>query len=199
MRARELELMLTKWTSRSQTDLDMRGRKLRAANLVPTGGRALNAPGVDASITATILTSALSPFQAIDAVKGVKLYAPMVPLNKSLGDAPTFHKAIEMVLSDPELAKGAEIEFSILSPRGNGRGKIRWTDGEGTHEAAYYSPEDAKKFRETGGDPAKIGIAGTVSSNAVRGGLLELISLAIKDSKAPEGWSGEKAKYADAS
>jgi hypothetical protein len=181
MRARQLEQLIAHRCGRSETDLDMRGRKLREAMYVPSGGRGPHAPEIDARMAATILISAFGADQAIDAVEGVMTFAPMAAVTEQFIGAHTFGEAIETALSSPDLALTvSKVEF-IRYFKGFIAGVIEWGSAGQSNRSIYLPEKYAVSFKKDGMDPLKLGGGSGGVSIFIGGGLLQEIAIEIQD------------------
>jgi hypothetical protein len=116
MRARELELLLGKFTPRSKSDLDIRMRKLREAKLLPTGGRGPHAPHIGPREAATMLIAICASRQAVDAAKAVGVFSSLsAEYNEdAFHGALAFPDALTLALSNAKAAKEISyIEFHL--------------------------------------------------------------------------------------
>jgi hypothetical protein len=116
MRVRELELLLGQLTPRSKSDLDIRMRKLRQADLLPKGGRGPNAPNIGARDAAMMIIAICCSRHAVDAADAVPVFASLLPEynDEAFEGAGTFAEALTAALARPETAKRIrDIEFSL--------------------------------------------------------------------------------------
>lgn len=181
MRARQLELMLADRCGRTETDLDVRGRKLREAQYVPSGGRGPHAPQIDPRAAAAIVVAAFSADQAIDAVSGVEEFFPMQPANGSFRDCATFGDSMESVLANiGDGAKVKRVEF-VRYFKGFVAAAIEWETSDGRSMRSVYLPADqAEGFKSGKIDPLTLGAASGGRSTFIGGGLLKDIGAALR-------------------
>lgn len=108
MRGKQLERLLTTEMQRNPSDLDLRGRALREAKLIPTGARGPHAPELSPSDAAAFLIGAVGARNATDAAAGVHVFGPLVPVGgpgESFREAKNFIDAVSTALADVSCAE----------------------------------------------------------------------------------------------
>lgn len=118
MRAKELERLLSAKLQRDPSDLDLRGRMLRAANLVESGPRGRHAPSISPAMCAAIVIGTAGARLATEAAEAALIFGRLVPIGgppKSYCGAETFIDALADILGDSRTA-GAIQHVSLRLP-----------------------------------------------------------------------------------
>lgn len=110
MRIREFESLIAGVISGwSKSDIDQRTRRLREMKMLPTGGRGLNAPAIEAKHAANILIALAAAEKAVETHIAIITYAPMVPKSATPGKfdflgCESFADALTKILDTPAVA-----------------------------------------------------------------------------------------------
>lgn len=165
MRARQLEFVLGHLAKKTPADLDVRMRGLRQLGLLPTGGRGLNAPDVDASHVSAML---LAVAGAARAVEGAKAAQEFGMLKEHGADVPqTLVEALTALLDDDEAAFAVE---AVRINRTHVTARIAFTDGRS--ERLFF-----REGIDTGHKPEKYGSAGISEEVRIGGGTVHQLAI----------------------
>jgi hypothetical protein len=106
---RDLERLLVFLMNVSESDLDQRARRLRAARMLPQGGHGVNAPQISAEHAATMLIGVAAAARPGQVCEAVLKYAPMraeCPDEWGFAGKQTFGEALTHILDTPGLWPG---------------------------------------------------------------------------------------------
>lgn len=143
MRVREFEFLITGvLTGWSRSDVDQRTRRLRKMRMLPTGGRGLNAPAIEAEHAANILIALAAAEKAVGVHDAIMNYAPMVTRPRSPGDfdflgCKSFAETLTKILDTPAVANRIK-EISIC--RSWPEATIIYQTSEGESKQEHYTP-----------------------------------------------------------
>jgi hypothetical protein len=152
MRAKDLERLLAKRTGKSGAFVDLCGRRLRQAGLIPLGGRGPYAPVINARHAAALLIAASAETTAEDAADTVNAFERLVhaPTSDSFIEAPTFGEALQRSLADDRIAAvitEIRLDASVSGePEFPPAAVLRWYDSkrlqhETVFTTAFAAPE----------------------------------------------------------
>lgn len=201
MRARQLEMLLSKFSGRTATDLDQRARRLRESRMVPSVGPGRYAPEIDASHAATMIIAAAASSKAVDAVQGVATYSPMIAVHDGFAGCKTFGEAMESILAS-DIVAGRILHVELMDftdatglscATVSRAARVTWNDGEDvTHAALYVSEKESNRLKGKDFDPLKFGSTGMYPRMVIGGGLLQQVSLELAEEDAT-GYSEREA------
>ena len=119
--------------------------------MLPQGGHGVNAPQVGPEHAATMLIG-LAAEKAVHAPVAVVDYAPMTALKGDFGGRKIFVEALELILSDQEIAEGVE---TVCICRSWKEATIFYYEGA-SQQVTFASPDRPKNGHEFG---ARVGLS----------------------------------------
>lgn len=120
MRTSELMRLLEKYTPRTPADLDIRGRELRSARLIPSGPRGRHAPHLDAAAVANVLVAVAASSNASQCVTAATEFLNLELIGspaEGFGSQIRLNDALVAALSESNLAAKVD-EIRLIHPMG---------------------------------------------------------------------------------
>lgn len=174
MRAADLLRTLELVTFRGAAELDIIGRELRKFQMLPKGGRGLNAPALSAQDVATVLIGMAGAANANAAARAVLDIAPLQPaggLRASFRATETFADALAFALAHGDAARMVEtVRICQSTPAAS----IAWNE-RGERRVALYQPDKVNKEGLT------VGAGSCLVWTEIPGAVLHQLAIDLED------------------
>jgi hypothetical protein len=187
MQTKRLEQRVLEYSARTESDVDLRGRALRGAELLPVTGRGPWAALLESQHVAAFLLS-LAPSKASQAADVAVEYRDMRLLDApGFGGAATLGAALIAALSDPVLALSVhEVVLSIDGGGDKKHSEIVWRKPGETakgpaSQRSIYLPRKAVNALRGGGEAWHFNTSRIREATIIGGGLIQMLAMDLAE------------------